>query len=96
MPCESSLTDHIQPGLQLRNDALIHRSDILDLLLSHLGRILRRASIGRLLCTLMNLRELADRDEIVRSGVEHAKKLGACVLETTKFEERPAERDPRG
>src|ERR1700752_1891081 len=44
----------------------------------------------------MNLRELAYRNEVVRSGVEHVKKLGPCIVEATELEERPAQRDPGG
>ena len=44
----------------------------------------------------MNLGELAYGDEIVWSGVEHAKKLGACISEATELEKRPAQRDPGG
>jgi len=43
----------------------------------------------------MNLGELADGDEIVWSGVEHAKKLGARIFETAQFKEGATERDPR-
>jgi hypothetical protein len=44
----------------------------------------------------MNLRELAYRDEIVRSGIEHAKKFVPCIFEATELEERPTQRDPGG
>ena len=96
MPCESSLADHVQPGLELRDNTFVHRPDIPALSWRHLCRILRSAPVSGLLCALMNLRELAYRDEIVRRGIEHVKKLRPCSFEATELEKRPTQGDPGG
>ena len=43
----------------------------------------------------MDLCELTYRNEIVGGSIEHAKELGACIVEAPKFEEGPTECDPR-
>ena len=50
--------------------------------------------MGGLVRSLMDLRELANRDEVVWRSVEDAKKLGARLLQPVKLEERPTQRDP--
>ena len=42
----------------------------------------------------MDLRELADRDQVVGRGVEDAEKLGTRLLQAAKLEQRPAKCDP--
>jgi hypothetical protein len=49
-----------------------------------------------MLRALVDLGELAYRDQIVRGGVEHAKKLRACIFQAAQFKEGTTECDPRG
>ena len=44
----------------------------------------------------MNLGELADGNQVVRSGIQHAKEFRPRLLESTELEESPSERDPGG
>ena len=96
MPCESSLSNHVQPGLELREDPLVYRSDLRILARCHLSRILRGTPVSRPLRALVDLGELAYRNQIVRGGVEHTKKLRACIFQAAQFKESTTECDPRG
>jgi hypothetical protein len=49
-----------------------------------------------MLRALVDLGELAYRDQIVRGGVEHAKKLRAGIFQAAQFKEGTTECDPRG
>jgi len=44
----------------------------------------------------MNFRELADRNQVIGSGIQDAQELGARLLEPAKLEESPSECDARG
>jgi hypothetical protein len=91
----SSLADRVQPGLKLREHPFVRRPDIPVLSRCTLSRVVGTTQVNGVLRALMNLRELTYRNEIVGGSIEHAKELGACIVEAPKFEEGPAECDPR-
>jgi hypothetical protein len=94
LPCESSLADCVQPGLELREHPFVRRPDI-PVLPRRLCLILRRTPVDSLPGALMDLCEITYRNEIVGGSVEHAQELGARIVEAPKFEQGPTECDPR-
>jgi hypothetical protein len=94
LPCESSLADRVQPGLELREHAFVRRLDI-PVRPRRQCLILRRTPVDGLLGALMDLCELTYCNEMVRGSVEHAQELGARIVKAPKFEQGPTECDPR-
>ena len=95
MPCEPTLANDVQPGLEFRNHSFVRRPDSAVLPRRGPRWILAGTPMRRLLRALMDLGKLSYSDEIVGRGVEHAKKLGARILEATQFKESATERNPR-
>src|SRR5262245_50150901 len=91
MPYKSPLTDHLEPGFELRDDSFVGRGLVLTLTSR---RTLCSSHGSRRVGPLMNLGKLPRGDDVVRRRVQHAEKLGARLVEAAQLIERAAECHP--